>query len=103
MKAFRFKRFARKSYSVFNSIHKAVTIGVLSGSTLVSAHTTAAEPMERVHAVSSTDTIPLTELDEVVVTGQGAEIARRRLASNVATVDGMELEKMPHGRVDQML
>ena len=31
MKAFRFKRFARKSYSVFNSIHKAVTIGVLSG------------------------------------------------------------------------
>ena len=42
-------------------------------------------------------------LDEVVVTGQGAEISRRRLSSNVATVDGIELEKMPHGRVDQML
>ena len=43
------------------------------------------------------------KLDEVVVTGQGAEISRRRLSSNVATVDGLELEKMHQGRVDQML
>lgn len=42
-------------------------------------------------------------LDEVVVTGQGAEISRRRLSSNVATIDGGELKRMPQGRIDQML
>ena len=42
-------------------------------------------------------------LDEAVITGQGAEISRRRLSSNVATVDEAELENMPQGRVDQML
>ena len=42
-------------------------------------------------------------LDEAVITGQGAEISRRRLSSNVATVDEAELENLPQGRVDQML
>lgn len=42
-------------------------------------------------------------LDVAVVTGQGAEISRRRLSSNVAAVDAIELENMPQGRVDQML
>ena len=36
----RFKRFTRKSYSVFASMNKAITIGVLSGFTLASAHAT---------------------------------------------------------------
>lgn len=43
------------------------------------------------------------KLDEVVVTGQGAEVQKRRLSSNVATVGEDELKFMPTARVDQML
>ena len=43
------------------------------------------------------------ELDELVVTGQGAEISKRRLSSNVATVSAKDLEKVKVGRIDQML
>lgn len=43
------------------------------------------------------------KLDEVVVTGQGAEISKRRLSSNVSTVSEKDLIKMPQGRIDQLL
>lgn len=43
------------------------------------------------------------KLDEVVVTGQGAEVQKRRLSSNVTTVSSQELERMKQGRIDQVL
>ena len=43
------------------------------------------------------------KLDEVVVTGQGAEVQKRRLSSNVTTVSSKELERMKQGRIDQVL
>ena len=61
-KAFRFKRFARKSYSVFNSLHKSVTIGVLTGCTLVSAHATSVEPVEQMFIQTASDSIPPTSV-----------------------------------------
>src|SRR5690606_31092237 len=42
-------------------------------------------------------------LDEVVVTGQGLDINKRRLSTNIATVSGKELEKVPAARFDQLL
>lgn len=51
--------------------------------------------------------IPLDEdyfkINEVVVTGQGAEISKRRLSSNITTVSAADLAKVKVGRVDQML
>lgn len=43
------------------------------------------------------------DLDEVVVTGQGAEIKKRRLSSNVQTLTSRQLENLPTTRVDQLL
>lgn len=43
------------------------------------------------------------DLDEVVVTGQGAEIRKRRLSSNVQSLSGKALQNLPTLRVDQML
>lgn len=43
------------------------------------------------------------QLDEVVVTGQGADISKRRLASNVTSIKGSELENIPSSRFDQLL
>jgi outer membrane receptor protein involved in Fe transport len=42
-------------------------------------------------------------LNEVVVTGQGAEIEKRRLSSNVVSIGSKELENYNHGRIDQLL
>lgn len=43
------------------------------------------------------------KLDEVVVTGQGAEISKRRLSSNVTTINARDLEGVKVARIDQML
>lgn len=43
------------------------------------------------------------KLDEVVVTGQGAEVQKRRLSSNVTSVSGREIERIHQGRIDQVL
>ncbi|WP_223152153.1 TonB-dependent receptor domain-containing protein [Chitinophaga qingshengii] len=42
-------------------------------------------------------------LDEVVVTGQGIDIAKRRLSSNVVSIGSREIEDVPAGRIDQLL
>lgn len=42
-------------------------------------------------------------LDEVVVTGQGLDINKRRLSTNVTSISGTELEKVPATRFDQLL
>ena len=42
-------------------------------------------------------------LNEVVVTGQGNAIRRRRLSSSVTKVSASELQKTPATRIDQML
>lgn len=42
-------------------------------------------------------------LSEVVVTGQGSAIQRRRLSSNVTSVSAKELSALPVGRIDGML
>lgn len=65
------------------------------------------ETKEIVCGASNNFSVELNEdnfkLDEVVITGQGAEIQKRRLSSNVSTVGEKELVKMPKGRIDQML
>ncbi|MBM6991726.1 MAG: TonB-dependent receptor [Prevotella sp.] len=43
------------------------------------------------------------DLDEIVVTGQGSAIQKRRLSSEVTTVSARELAKSPSGRLDQQL
>lgn len=42
-------------------------------------------------------------LDEVVVTGQGISIQKRRLSTNVATVKSAQLEKLSGNRIDELL
>lgn len=42
-------------------------------------------------------------LDEVVVTGQGVDIARRRLSSNVVSIGARDIEDVPAARIDQLL
>ncbi|RNC66814.1 TonB-dependent siderophore receptor [Proteiniphilum sp. X52] len=103
MKVFRFKRFARKSYSVFNSLHKRVTIGVLSGCALINAHAAAVEPAERTHTQTTTDSIPLTELDEVVVTASKVDLPLNLAAKQVTVISRQEIERAPVRGIEDLL
>ncbi|MDD2247326.1 MAG: TonB-dependent receptor [Proteiniphilum sp.] len=102
-KVFRFKRFARKSYSVFNSLHKTVTIGVLSGCTLMSAHAVSVEPMEQIYVEMSTDSIPPTELDEVVVTASKVNLPLSLAAKQVTIISRQEIERSPVRSIEDLL
>lgn len=42
-------------------------------------------------------------LDEVVITGQGANVAKKRLSNNVETIKAAELEYIPSQRIDQLI
>ncbi len=102
-KTFRFKRFARKSYSVFNSIHKAVTIGVLSGCALLSAHAASVNPAEGVIIQTKSDTIPVKELDEVVVTASKASLPPNMAAKQVTVITSREIERAPVRSAEDLL
>ena len=42
-------------------------------------------------------------LNEIVVTGQGGAVSKRRLSSNITKLSAAELAKLPTNRIDQML
>lgn len=58
-------------------------------------------------AASITKNIQMEEdhlgLDEVVVTGQGIAVSKRRLSTNVVSISGADIEKAPGSRIDQLL
>lgn len=45
----------------------------------------------------------LLGLDEVVVTGQGIDVSKRRLSSNVVSISEKDLKDIPASRIDQLL
>ncbi len=102
-KTFRFKRFSRKSYSVFNSLHKAVTIGVLSGCALMNAHATSIEPIEQIFTETSSDSIPPTELDEVMVTASKVAMPINLAAKQVTVLTDREIERAPVISIEDLL
>ena len=65
------------------------------------------EPQTRTVRETSTVDVTLKSatqyLDEVVVTGQGAAVSRRRLSSNVTSVNAEQLKGASTARVDQLL
>lgn len=103
-KAYRFKRFMKQSYSVFNSISKAVTIGVLSGCALQSAHSQSVTTTERVEIISKQDTLTTEELlDEVVVTASKATMPLNMAAKLVTVITSQEIERKPIQSIEDLL
>ncbi len=45
----------------------------------------------------------LLKLDEVVVTGQGLSVSKRRLSTNVTSISSKQIKDLPLGRIDQLL
>ena len=101
--AYRFKRYANKSYSVFNSLRKMVTIGVLAGSALTNAHATSVEPSEATRLKIKTDSIAEQDLEELVVTASKAELPLSQASKIVTLITKTEIERSPAQSVQDLL
>lgn len=101
--AYRFKRFARRSYAAFNSMHRIVNIGVIAGCMLTFAH--AKESAAQTPVPIPGDSIPETEkeLEELVVTPGPAMPDLRQTAKIVTVITGDRIERQPAQSIQDLL
>ena len=101
LRAFRFRRFARKNFAVFNSLHKMVNIGVVAGYVLLFAAATETAAQNRVSAIR--DSIPEQKLEELIVTGSKAELTLNQTAKLVTIITRDEIARQPVESVPDLL
>lgn len=101
-KAYRFKCFQRQAYSAFNSMHRLVNIGVVSGCALLfltvspaKAQTTAGEGEKQM--------IQEEELDEVMVTASRVETPVNQVAKLVTIITREQIEQAPVQSIQDLL
>lgn len=97
---FRFKRFANKSYSAYNSMHKIVSIGVLSFATLTCA-------AQKEAVAQGKDTIKINQiaeknLDEVVIWASADEPVNQ-VAKIVTTITREEIGRLRPQSIQDLL
>ncbi len=98
--AFRFKRFANKSYSAYNSMHKVVSIGVLSFATLICA-------AQKEAVAQGKDTIKINQiadknLDEVVIWASADEPVNQ-VAKIITTITREEIGRLKPQSIQDLL
>ena len=98
--AFRFKRFANKSYSAYNSMHKVVSIGVLSFATLTCA-------AQKEAVAQGKDTIKINQiadknLDEVVIWASADEPINQ-VAKIITTITREEIGRLKPQSIQDLL
>jgi len=94
-KRYRFKRFSRCAYAVFNSMHKVVSTGVVAVSMLTFASITPTSAQNRTVSVSDSIAPPEQELEEVVVTSSKAGLTLQQTAKLVTVITRAEIERQP--------
>lgn len=99
--AFRFRRFVRKAYSAFNSMHKVVNIGVLTSSMLAFAHLSPVSAQQGAGTVA--DKMPEEELDEVTVTAARVETPLAQSARLVTVIMRAQIEQAPVQSLQELL
>ncbi|RRD77376.1 TonB-dependent receptor plug domain-containing protein [Tannerella forsythia] len=99
--AFRFRRFVRRAYSAFNSMHKVVNIGVLTSSMLAFAHLSPVSAQQGAGTVA--DKMPEEELDEVTVTAARVETPLAQSARLVTVIMRAQIEQAPVQSLQELL
>lgn len=100
-KSFRFKRFERKSYSAFNSMHKAVTIGVLSLLTVSISNVskTSAQSIDSNQFTS----IKEHQLEQVEIKDSSLQTPINQVARIVTTITQKEIERLQPQSIQDLL
>jgi vitamin B12 transporter len=100
--AYRFKRFANKAYSAFNSMHKVVNIGVVTGCMLTFAHVADVSAQTTLNSKESED-VPEKELSEVTVTASRVELSLNQAAKLVTVISREEIQRAPIQSIQDLL
>ncbi|OAV67153.1 Outer membrane cobalamin translocator [Bacteroidales bacterium Barb6XT] len=100
--AVRFKRFTQKAYSVFNSMHRVISIGVVTGSVLAVVHTTesAAQTAAKIQAQPAALE---QELDEVMVTASRLELPVAQTPKPVTVITKEQIAQSPVRSIQDLL
>jgi len=98
-----FKKFGRKGYSVFRSIHKTVRIGCLSISYLLFAIPSNGEKNLLVVGHDTISSIKDIEVEEVVVSAQRAPVAFSQVARIVKVIGKEEIQSAPVQSLQDLL
>ncbi|MDR2955200.1 MAG: TonB-dependent receptor [Prevotella sp.] len=99
---YRFKRFVRKTYSAFNSMHRVVNIGVVTGcaltflpvSTVTAQKTANSEEQQKVME---------KELNEVMVTASRVETSIDQTSKLVTVITAQQIEQAPVQSIQDLL
>lgn len=99
IKRFRFKRFQRKSYGAYNSMHKAVTIGVVSIMTLTFSNVSKGQNNID---VSSQTTIEEKTLEEIVVQDSSL-LPINQIGKNITIITSQDISNLKVQSVEELL
>ncbi len=99
--AFRFRRFVRKPYSVFNSMRRLVNIGFIVGTTLTMANAVSAQEVDS--REQKYDLLIGYELEEVMVTASRVETPYAQTPKTVTVITKDRIEKAPVKSVQDLL
>lgn len=99
IKRFRFKRFQRKSYSAYNSMHKAVTIGVVSIMTLTFSNVSKGQNNTD---ISSQTTIEEKTLEEIVVQDSSL-LPINQVGKNITIITSQDISDLKVQSVEELL
>lgn len=100
--AFRFRRFARKAYSAFNSMRRVVNIGVVSACMLTFANVSETSAQSAVASVKK-EAATEKELDTVTVTASRIEVSLNRAAKLVTVITRDEINRAPVQSIQDLL
>lgn len=98
---YRFKRFVRKAYGAFCSLHKVVNIGVLTSCMLAFAHVTSTSA--QTEASQHPEKLLEDELEEVTVTASRVESPLSQSAKLVAVITRAQIEQAPVQSIQDLL
>ncbi|WP_221412103.1 TonB-dependent receptor plug domain-containing protein [Dysgonomonas sp. ZJ279] len=100
-RAYRFKRFVRKGYGAFNSMHRLVNIGVVVGCvlTIVPSATTSAQSI----GGEEQQKVMEKELDEVMVTASRIEMPINQTAKLVTVISKEQIAQAPVQSIQDLL
>ena len=100
---FRFKRFSRKAYGAFNSMHKVVSIGVITASMLTLAHSTKTHAQAISVQSQTEENFLKRELDEVTVTASRTEMPLSQTAKIVTVITREDIAQTPAQSIQDIL
>ncbi|MDR0825189.1 MAG: TonB-dependent receptor [Prevotella sp.] len=100
--AYRFKRFMRKAYSAFNSMHRLVNIGVVTGCALLFLHVSTASAQTSA-SDGQQQKVMEKELEEVMVTASRVETPINQTAKLVTIITKEQIEQAPVQSIQDLL